>query len=252
MSLAVLLAAALSATVAGDSPTALFDAGRYADAEAAGVARNDGEGLALAARAELAQELSRAEPCLDCLKRAESLARDAIARAPDRPEAHIYLATAIGYETRIIGVMAAQAKGYGDLSHREIETALSLDRNNVWALAAAGSWNYEVVESAGTILGKMMFGADRRNAHRDYEQALAIAPGSALLHYQFALALAADDLAANRAEAGRHAEQAAAAHADTAFDRFIHDRARELSEALRHADDAAVGNLVRHDRGFPQ
>lgn len=236
---------------ASESPLALYLAGHYAQAETAGVAENDEEGFAIAARAVLADELMRDAPCLDCLKRAEDLARRAIAADPKQPEGHIYLAAAIGYEAHIIGDFAAQSKGYAGEAKRELDAAVANDPKDPWALAGLGSWHIQVVRSAGPTLARWLFGAEFTIGQDYYAKALAIAPDNLLLHYQYALALADFDLSGYRGEIEDELTRAVGCAPGSDYEAFAKTRAQELLDTLKRGDLQGSQRLVRRDQGYP-
>src|SRR5215472_7503799 len=105
---AALLALVLAGTP-GDSSGlfALYAEGLYQDAMRQGEESRTAEDLAIAARAALADAMTRPQPCLACLRRAQEDARRAIALDPHQADGHVWLATALGYEARIEGVMRA-------------------------------------------------------------------------------------------------------------------------------------------------
>src|SRR5436309_7477725 len=100
---AALLVACVSASgVRAQDAAAAFERyrmGDYAGAIATGEAANTGEGLAVATRAAFADANLRDMPCLSCLKRVEDLARRSIALDMNHPDAYVYLAAAMGYES---------------------------------------------------------------------------------------------------------------------------------------------------------
>jgi hypothetical protein len=236
---------------AAETPLALYKAGQFAQAEAVGMAQNDSAGFAIAARAVLAENAMREQPCLDCLRRAEDLARRAIAADPKMPEGHIYLAAAIGYESRIIGNLAAQSKGYADEAKRELDAALASSPNDAWALAAIGSWHIEIVRNAGPTLARWLFGA-RVDSGRDYyAKAFAAEPDNLVIRYQYALTLAAFNLADYQKDVEAELAHAVACTPNSAYETFAKGRARELLETLKRGDTAAAQRLVRRDQGYP-
>jgi len=102
---AALLALALAATPADPSALfALYAQGHYQDAMRRGEDSHAAEGLAIAARAALADAMTRPEPCLPCLQRAEDDARRAIALDTRLADGHVWLATSLGYEASDVGV----------------------------------------------------------------------------------------------------------------------------------------------------
>jgi tetratricopeptide (TPR) repeat protein len=239
------------AAAATQTPLDFYLAGQFSQAEAAGIAQNDSGGFAIAARAALADDMMRDEPCLDCLKRAEELARRAIAADPQLPEGHIYLAAAVGYQAHIIGNIAAQSKGYADEARRELEAALAADPSNPWALAAMGSWHIQITRSAGVTLARWLFGARFDTGQDYYAKAFAAAPGNLVIHYQYALELAAYDLPAYQKDVESELGRVAAGTPNSTYETFVRARARELLDTLRRGDAPAVQRLVRHDQGYP-
>jgi len=250
--LGLLLAAGLANPASNDTAFSLYLAGQFAQAEAAGIKQNDAQGLAVAARAALAEEQMGDTPCLDCLKHAEDLSRRAIAADPKRPEGHIYLAAAIGYQARIIGDLAAQSKGFATLAKHELDAALADDPNDEWALAALGSWHIEIVRNAGATFGRWLFGARLESGQQYYAKALTIAPDNLVLRYQYALVLAAFDLSANRDEIDQQLTRALQTTPRSAYEIFARDRARQLLETIKRGDAAEIKQLVRRDQGYPE
>ena len=250
---AIVLSLLSTPTAAGatQTPLSLYQAGQFQQAEAAGVAENDSQGFAIAARAVLADDMMRAEPCLECLEHAETLARQAIAADPNRPEGHIYLAAAIGYEARIVGNIAAQSKGLASEAKRELDAALAADPNDAWALAALGSWHIEIVRSAGPTLARWLFGARLESGQDYYAKAIAIAPRNLVIRYQYALTLAALDLPGYQKDIESELSYAAAGSPSSAYETFARGRARELLDTLKRGDTAAAQRLVRRDQGYP-
>ena len=153
--LALLLALAASPALAA-TPYELYVAGRYEDAMKAGTAAGTAAGYTVAARAALADATTRSSPCLDCLRRAEDFARRAIAADPHKPEGHIYLAVAMGYEARIVGPVWARAHNYPGHAKDELDAALAIDPKSPWALGALGGWNVEIVRTGRRHLGRLV------------------------------------------------------------------------------------------------
>ena len=118
--------------------------------EAAGTAA----GLAIAARAAMADAMMKPAPCLECLKRGEDYARRAIAADEDAPDGHVWLAAALGYQARIVGLVRARLDNDPAQAKENLEDgAGKLDPDNAYALAALGGWNVEVVRAGRQIPG---------------------------------------------------------------------------------------------------
>lgn len=245
------LCAALSASAAqADNAAQLYAAGKYQQAETAGVAENDAEGLTYAARAVLAHEAAIA-PCLDCLKRAESYARKAIALDPNYPDAHTYLAASLGYQGRIVGVVQARLNNYPGEAKDNIDAALKTDPNNGRALAALGGWNIEVVRAGGETMAKIIYGATLDAGQHDFARAFAASPENLALRYQYALVLSGYNPDRFHAAIVDALTRAIAGKPATAYDAFAQSRARELLEVAKRGDSDALAKLVRRYQGYP-
>lgn len=244
-----ILALCLVPAFGQDDP--LYADGKYEAAIKADLARNDGEGFAMAARAALADEGSRSERCLACIKLAESYARKAIAAAPKDPDGRVYLAIALGLESRIEGYGVARRKGYADQAKQALEDAYALAPKNVWVLAGLGGWNIEVVRGGGAVLAYLLYGATVERGRALFDEALRLAPDNIVLRYQYALTLSGYAPDRFRAEIDGLLAQAAEGRADTAYDRLLQSRARKLLALLRKGDREGFAAHVRSYEGYP-
>jgi len=237
---------------AADSPAlSLYIAGKYQEAENAGVAEGDAAGLALAARSALAAEMMREAPCLECLKRAEDEARRAIALDPKMPDGHIYLSVALGYEARIVGLISARLNDYPEQAKSNLDAALASDPENDWAWAALGGWNIEIVRGGGATLARWFYGASVTEGLADFAKAFAGSPDNLVLRYQYALSLGGFDPAGYRDRIEDALSHAVAVKPSTAYEVFAQGRARALLDALKANDTKTFARLVRRDQGYP-
>ena len=242
----------VSVSAAGASTAIeLYEQGKYEQSIAAGLREYSSAGYAVAARAELASEMMREEPCLECLDRAEGYARRAIADDPKQAEGHIYLAVTLGYETRIIGLIEARIRRYAEQARAELDTAIVDDPRNAWAWAALGGWNLEIVHSGGKTLAQWLYGANLQDGLADFQKSFALDPNNLVLRCQYAITLASYDRVRFRAEIATSLESALAIHPQTAYEIFAQSRARALLAAFNSADTTAFENLVRRDQGYP-
>ena len=136
------LLASASAAVGTISASDLWRAGKYEQAIDAGKAANTAEGLSVAARAAVSDMMTRIPPCLDCVHRAQDLARKAIVADPKAPLPRVYLAVSLGYEARIVGLLASQSRGISEESKSSLETAIASDPKNALAVATLGRLEY--------------------------------------------------------------------------------------------------------------
>jgi hypothetical protein len=249
---AFLLALGVAGTpVCAATPLELYREGQFAAATQAGCAENTAAGYALAARAELAQEMMRSEPCLACLKEAEGLAAKSVAMDPKLAEGHIEYVVSLGYEARVIGMVQAHFRHYDTYAKEHIDAALADDPSNAWAWAARGGWNIEIAHTAGRALARWLYGASLDAGLKDFQKAFAIAPDSVVLHYQYALSLAGYDSDAYHDSIADTLTHAIAAHPESTYETFAQGNARALLSALKAGDMDEFHRLVRHDQGYP-
>jgi len=237
--------------LADDSPAEFYRTGAYDRAIQTGIAENTAKSLTVAARAMMAQEMMRETPCLDCLQKTEKLLRQAIGKNPDLANPHIFLAAAIGYQTRIIGIVAARLRGYADAAKDEIDTALRLEPNNSWALAAIGGWNIEIARVAGGTLADMLYGATVDAGVADFQKAFQAAPGNIVLRYQYALALSGYDRKKYFKDIESALSFAATGVPQTAYEIYVQGQARTMLATLRQGDIPAYEKLRKRAQGYP-
>ncbi len=249
--LVLLSGLAAAPALAEDTPQSLYEKGDYAAAVAAGEAKGDGEGLMIATRAALSEAKLHDTPCLDCFHKVEALAQRAIAADPKRPEPYIYFASAMGFENHIIGTMAASSAGLPSKSKTAIDTALSIAPNNPLALAGLGGWNIEIVRGGG-MFGRWLYDASFDAGVKAFKQAIAAAPNDVIIHYEYALQLAAYDAKAQRAEITAQLAAASSAPAPTAYEQALQARVKHLSDLLAKNDMAGFSAQVKRYQGYPQ
>ncbi|MDE2134443.1 MAG: hypothetical protein KGM97_02330 [Alphaproteobacteria bacterium] len=250
------LALALAGLVAAHAeapptPYQLYADGRYDEAVRAGLAQNDAAGFCDAARAVLAQEASRDKPCLDCLQRAESYARRAVAADPKFAAGHIYLAVSLGLEEHIEGPVVARLRRYPDQAKRSLDAALAAEPKSAWALAARGGWNLAIVRGGGRVLADMIYGATLAKGLADFAAAFQAAPDNFVLRYQYALSLSDYDADRFHAAIEDALTRAANGTANTAYERMMRTRAGELLYLFKKGDRDAYATRVRKYQGYP-
>jgi hypothetical protein len=229
----------------------LFTKGQYVAAAEAAAAEGTAAGFALAARATLADSTMRETPCLECLQRAEALARQAIAADPSNMEGHIHLAVALGYQARIIGPFRARFQSFPEQAKDAIETALKLAPNNHWALSAAGGFNIEVVRSGGRFLGNLLYGATFEEGVSYFHRAIAADPKNPLIKLQYALALTGYSFDARRSEIAAILDDCSRTPGDNVYEEAMRERAGRLLALLREDKRQEFIQLARRYQGFP-
>jgi hypothetical protein len=247
--LALVLVLALTPAYAADSLYPVYAAGRYEEAIRAGSEAGTPEGLAIAARAAMAEAAMRPAPCLSCLQRAEALARKSIAAGSLYPDGHIWLAAALGLEGRIQGVLRARANV--SVAKDELDAALRSDPRNAYALSAMGAWNIELVRGGGVLLAGLVYGAHEADGLALFDRAVQAAPGNVAVRYQIALSLAGYDSRKFRSRIAGELEAAIQATPQTEYEKFIQTRAATLQALLNRGDEAALAEKVRLFQGYP-
>ncbi len=247
----LLLALVLLATpaTAATSLYSIYAAGQYDEAIKAGVAANNAEGFAIAARAAMAQAALQASPCLFCLQRAEGFARQAIAADASAPDGHVWLAAALGMEGRILGLMKARKSAGEAMTH--LDMALKADPRHAYALAAKGAWNIEIVRGGGAVLASMIYGAKEQDGLALFDRAVAVAPGNVAVRYQVGLTLSGYGPAKFRTRIENELNAAVTARPQTEYEKFIQSRAAQLLDLLKKNDTAALTAKVRIFQGYP-
>lgn len=228
----------------------LYAEGSYDAAIKAGLARNTAHGFGEAARAALADEASREQRCLPCLKRAEDYARRAMAADPKFADARVYLALSLGLETRIEGYDIARRKGYATEAKRALDEAHAIDPKNIWALACLGGWNIEVVRGGGKVLAYLIYGATLERGRAYFAQAFAQAPDNIAIRYQYALTLSGYDAERFRGEIEALLNRVVEGQAETVYLRLMQKRAAELLSLLRKGDADGFAARVRQYEGY--
>ncbi|HEY1878041.1 MAG TPA: hypothetical protein VGG66_11250 [Rhizomicrobium sp.] len=251
--LAVLLLCASTAAQAAtaDDIFALYANGQYEQAAQAGEASHSAAGLAIAARAVLADEVLRDSPCLPCLERAEKLARAAIAADPRQAFAHVWLAVALGYQARVIGMVKARYRDYPAQSKASLDAAVAEDLKNAYAVSALGGWHIEIVRGGGAMLARLLYGATESDALGLFDRADRLAPGNVAVRYQVGLSLAGFNAAKYRDRITTELKAAVSGTAETAYEKKIQGRAQELLGLMTPGAQDEFDSLVRKYQGFP-
>jgi tetratricopeptide (TPR) repeat protein len=242
----------LSARAATDDEIfALYARGDYEQAARLGEASRTAPGLAIAARALLADDVLRDAPCLACLERAEQLARQAVAADPKFALGQVWLAVALGYQARIIGAVKARMRNMPAQSRTALDEAVKDDPNNAFAVSALGGWHIEVVRGGGATLARIFYGAKESEAVNLFDRAVRLAPGNVAVRYQIALSLSGFDAAKYQARITAELKAAISDMPETAYEKRMQSRAGELLGLMNQSSHDAFDKRVRKYQGFP-
>jgi hypothetical protein len=248
--LALTLLAGAAVAADNDALFALYAKGDYAEAARAGAAAHTAYGYALAARAILAEEVLGSAPCLECLQRAEAVARQAVAADPKLADGQIWLAVALGYESRITGIISARLHRRPEQARDALEAAVKADPHNPYAVSALGGWHVEVVKGAGPFLARRLYSATIADGVALYDRAVKLEPNNVAVHYQIALSLAGYDVDKWGPRVAQELDDAIKAAPQTAYERAMQARAIDL-KAMLGGDRLALDAKVRKLQGYP-
>jgi hypothetical protein len=247
--LLLLPAAAQAATT--EEIFALYARGDYEQAVKAGEAAKTAPGYAIAARAVLADAVLRDKPCLDCLNRAETLARQAVAADPRHAFGQIWLAVSLGYQSRITGLVKARLRDAPGQSKAALDAALAADPKNPFAVSALGGWHIEIVRGGGATLARLLYGATEAEGVALFDRAVKVAPDNVAVHYQIALSLLGFDAEKYRARIVSELRAALAGEPATAYEKKMQDRADDLLSLANRGPQSALNARLRKYQGYP-
>jgi hypothetical protein len=233
------------------SAAELYRAGEYEAAIEKGEAVGDAENLAIAAQAAVVVTTLKGGPCLECAKRAEALARKAIAADPARARSYVALVAAMGFESRIMGAFASRNAHLPDDSRRAIDKALMLAPDDPWALAAMGGWHIEVARMAGRLFGGLLYGAKVDDGVQFFRRAVEKGPDDPVVAVNYALELSTVAFNNRKPEIKEALGLAIKAIPHDAYEAAMKGRAEKLNELLEKDARREYLALTSSYLGFP-
>jgi tetratricopeptide (TPR) repeat protein len=211
---------------------ALFHAGEFRRAVETGLqAGGGGVTAANKAQAIYANYLEQSAKAklallLEVAERAEAQA----AAQPDNPNAHYWMAYALGRHSQGLNVNQTLAQGIGSKIKHALETAIRLQGAHADARAALGSFHAEVIDKLGTLLGSTQ-GANKEAGLKMLREALELNPGSAITRVECANGFVMLEGERRLAEADRLYAEAASCEPMDAMERLDVEMAKaELSD----------------------
>lgn len=229
----------------------LYEAGDFAMAAEMASGLETAPGLTLAARAMLAFAATRAAAADSdaAFRRAEALARAAIARDDAYAEAYRLRVVALGHIARAGSPMAAFLDGYPNRARALIDRALALEPESPWVHVVLGAWHAEIVAAAGPGLAEVLYGASAGAARAAFERAIAIDPRNPVLHFEYASALVRLNGLALDGRAETELAAAAGAEPLDAFEAVIVAKADRARRAIGRGDVSTAVRLLVPDAG---
>lgn len=166
---------------------ALFHAGDFHKAVEAGL-KAGGAGITVANKAQCiyATYLEKNEKTkLALFQEAADRAEAQGAAEPKNPNAHYWMAYAVGRYGQGISVTKALAQGLGSKVKTALETTIALAPKHADAHIALGAFHAEVIDKVGSLLGRTQ-GASKDTGLQMFKQALKLNPGSAIGMIEYA------------------------------------------------------------------
>lgn len=160
---------------------ALFHAGEFQKAFDAGLkAGGGGVTVANKAQAIYATYLEKSEKTRLAMFQAVAARAEAQASAePGNPNAHYWMAYALGRYSQGISVVAALSQGLGSRIRAALENTIALAPRHADAHIALGAFHAEVIDKVGSLLGRTQ-GASKEAGLKLFKAALQLSPSSAI------------------------------------------------------------------------
>jgi hypothetical protein len=114
-----------------------------------------------------------------------------------------------------------------------------------------GGWNAEVVRVGGAFLAAKLYDASTDRGLALFDRASRAAPRNVAVHYQIALSLAGLDAEHYRPRIENELQTAIESPPQTAYEKFVATRARELLALLKRSDQEAFDAKLRTFQGYP-
>ncbi len=108
------------------------------------------------------------------------------AETPDDPNAWYLQAYALGRYGQGISVAKALAQGLGTRVKDALEKTIRLQPLHADAHITLGAFHAEVIDKVGSLIGGMTYGAKKDTGLKLFQQALKLAPGSAIAMVEYA------------------------------------------------------------------
>lgn len=169
------------------SAWALFHAGDFQAAVEAGLAAG-GAGITVANKAQAIhatylEESERAK--LAMFEQVAARAQTQAEAEPDNPNAHYWLAYALGRHSQAISVTKAMAQGMAGRIRSALEATIALAPTHADAHVALGAYHAEVVDKLGSLVARTQ-GASKEAGLKHFRRALELNPGSPIAMIEYA------------------------------------------------------------------
>ena len=173
-----------------DLANSLYNEGKFLEAVNIASKLNSIESKIFSARtlATYGHFLLKGEEAKEVFMEARIIAEEAVQMDDNNDEAHVEAAHSMGRYSQLIGVVTALKEGFAERIAFHLDTAITINSENVNALIAKGSWNAEIVDKAG-FMANILYGATSDQARDHYNKALSIKGNEIGVLYEVAYGL---------------------------------------------------------------
>ena len=116
--------------------------------------------------------------------KAYNISKKAISINESNASAYTEAAHALGRYGQEIGIMSAITEGVAARVKKYLDKALALDNNDVIANLSKGIWHAEIVNQAGTILAKGVYGAKAESARMHFNKVINLNSNEIAILYE--------------------------------------------------------------------
>jgi tetratricopeptide (TPR) repeat protein len=142
------------------------------------------------------------------------------AEQPDCAAGYYWHAYALGRYAQGISILKALSQGLAKKVKNSLDMTLKLAPKHSDAMIALGSYQAEIIDAVGAMIGGMTYGVKKDDAFKCFKNGIALNPGSAICRIEQANALVKLDGKKKMDEALALYEQAAACEAADAMERL--------------------------------
>ena len=125
----------------------------------------------------------------ELFEEAAELCRRAADAGVDTANLHYIHAVSLGRYSQFISMIEALAKGFGGKIKEAAERCLELAPEHAEGHVTFGGWHAAITDQAGSLMGRMLYGATQDGAHEHYDAAVRLVPDSPVVHLEHARGL---------------------------------------------------------------
>jgi tetratricopeptide (TPR) repeat protein len=162
----------------------------------------------------------------DLLQAAIERGEASVEQLPEYPNAHYMLALALGRHGQDISILKAVAAGLATRVRNHLERTLALEPRHAEAHVALGLYHSELIGKLGGLAAAFTYGASKDKALEHFRLAIKLAPGSPIVHIEYANGLLLLDAEGGRAMAEKLYAEAASHKPADAMEQLDVERAQ--------------------------